>query len=299
MGKGRSEAPFENGPTMPHAPFPPLLIDTLVRATLAEDLGRAGDITTDALIPADSHSQAVIVARKAGCIAGLDFAKAAFTLQDANVRITFRQQDGDMVAAQTVLADLSGPTRALLTAERTALNFLTHLSGIATATRQLVDAVSGTKAKIACTRKTLPLLRAAEKYAVRAGGGSNHRFGLDDAILIKDNHIAAVGSMAESIARARAHVGHLVKIEAEADRLDQVEAALTAGADVIMLDNMTPDQMRAAVALIAGRAVVEASGGITPASVRAVAETGVDIISTGWITHSAPALDIALDFLDS
>jgi nicotinate-nucleotide pyrophosphorylase (carboxylating) len=276
----------------PHA----LLIEPVVRHALEEDLGRAGDLTTDLIVPPGQSSRATLVARKGGTIAGLVVAQCAFRLVDPRLNFVAEASDGATVAAGATLAAVEGPTRALLTAERVALNFLGHLSGIATATRSLVDAVDGTRARIVCTRKTTPGLRSLEKYAVRCGGGFNHRFGLDDAILIKDNHIAAAGGIGPAIERARAGTGHMVKIEVEVDALAQLEQALTLGVDTILLDNMTPHDLARAVALAKGRAVLEASGNVTVATVRAIAETGVHYISSGAITHSAPNLDVALDF---
>ena len=276
----------------PHA----LLIEPVVRAALEEDLGRAGDITSDLTVPADARANARLVARKAGTIAGLIAAECAFRLIDANITFKNEASDGQTVAAGTTLAIIEGPARSILSAERVALNFLGHLSGVATATRALVDAVAGTKARITCTRKTTPGLRALEKYAVRCGGGFNHRFGLDDAVLIKDNHLVAAGGIKPAIERVRAGLGHMAKIEVEVDSLAQLEEALALGVDTILLDNMKPDDLKRAVALAKTRAVLEASGNVTLATVRAIAETGVDYISSGAITHSAPNLDIALDF---
>ena len=274
----------------------PLAYEPLLRLALAEDLGRAGDITTDATIDPEAKATAQLVARQSGSISGLPMAERVFCLLDPAVRFEPLVRDGDTVASSTTLARISGPARSILTGERTALNFLGHLSGVATATRALVQAVAGTGATIVCTRKTTPGLRALEKYAVRCGGGANHRFGLDDAVLIKDNHLVAAGGVAPAIERARARVGHLVKIECEVQTTSQLEAALAAHADVILLDNMSPGELADAVRLIDGRAIAEASGGITLETVRAVAESGVDLISVGWITHSAPTLDVALDF---
>jgi nicotinate-nucleotide pyrophosphorylase (carboxylating) len=274
----------------------PILVAEAVGLALAEDLGRAGDITSMATVPAEAEASAVIAARKPGTIAGLALAEAAFAALDPTVRFAASVADGDTVPAGATIATISGSARAILAAERTALNFLGHLSGIATATRAMADAVAHTKARITCTRKTTPGLRALEKYAVRCGGGSNHRYGLDDAILIKDNHVAIVGGVGEAIRRARAAAGHLVKVEAEIDTLDQLREALDAHADVVLLDNMAPAMLRQAVAIAGGRAVLEASGGITLETVAAVAETGVDFISSGAITHSAPVLDLGLDF---
>jgi nicotinate-nucleotide pyrophosphorylase (carboxylating) len=273
-----------------------LLIEPQIRAALEEDLGRAGDITSELTIPAAQQARAKFVARKPGRIAGLICAEIAFRLVDPAVTFEVTAPDGSEVAAGALLATVTGPARAILTAERVALNFLGPLSGTATATAALVKAVEGTKARIVCTRKTLPGLRTLQKYAVRCGGGFNHRFGLDDAAMVKDNHVQAAGGIAPAVARLRAGLGHMVKIEVEVDRLDQLEEALAAGADVVLLDNMTPDVLRRAVALAAGRAVLEASGNVSLATVRAIAETGVDYISSGAITHSAANMDIGLDF---
>jgi nicotinate-nucleotide pyrophosphorylase (carboxylating) len=275
--------------------LPALLVADAVHAALKEDLGRAGDITSLATIPEKAKAEAIISARKPGTLAGLALAEAAFAALDPSVSFKALKRDGDRLAAGAVVARVRGPARAVLSAERVALNYLCHLSGIATETARLVSLVAHTDARICCTRKTTPGLRAFEKYAVRCGGGWNHRFGLDDAILIKDNHIAVAGGVAEAIRRARAFAGHLVRIEVEVDSLDQLAEALTAGPDIVLLDNMKPAMLKKAVALAAGRARTEASGGITPDTVAAVAETGVDYISSGWITHSAPALDLGLD----
>ena len=277
------------------APLPRLVIEPLVRAALVEDLGLAGDITSAAVIPADHRSSLVMVARQPGVIAGLDAAELAFQLVEAAITMTRHMEDGSRVEPGDTIATITGPSRGLLTGERTALNFLGHLSGIATVTASLVEAVSGTKASIACTRKTTPGLRALEKYAVRAGGGMNHRFALHDAVLIKDNHVAIAGGVAEAIRRARAGVGHMVKIEVEVDTLEQLGEAMREGVDAVLLDNMTPAQLREAVAIVDGRAITEASGSVTLATVAAVAASGVDLISVGWCTHSAPTLDIGLD----
>ncbi len=278
-------------------PLWPLLWEDLVRRALAEDLGRAGDLTTDAIVPPGLAAEARLVARAAGRIAGLDPALGAFRLLDPAVEAEVALPDGSDAAAGATIAVVRGQARALLAAERTALNLLGHLSGVATATRGLVAAVAGHRARVVCTRKTTPGLRALEKRAVRAGGGANHRFGLDDAVLIKDNHRALAGGVRPAIERARAAVGHLVKIEVEVDTLAELEEALAAGADAVLLDNMTPEELRRAVDLAAGRAVTEASGGITPATAAEIAATGVDLISVGWLTHSSPALDVALDVL--
>ncbi|MFA7263296.1 MAG: carboxylating nicotinate-nucleotide diphosphorylase [Caulobacter sp.] len=277
------------------APLPDLLIDPVVRAALAEDLGRAGDITALACIDADARLDATFAARKAGTIAGLACARLAILALDPDAKFKARVEDGDAVKAGAVLARVSGNARALLSAERTALNLLGRLSGVATLTRTYVDAVAGTTARITDTRKTTPGLRALEKYAVRCGGALNHRFGLDDAILIKDNHVAACGGVGEAIRRARAFAGHLVRVECEVDSLAQLVEALDAGPDVVMLDNFSLKNLRIAVGMTAGRVVLEASGGVTLETVRDIAETGVDVISVGALTHSASVLDIGLD----
>jgi len=273
-------------------PPSPLLIEPQIRHALEEDLGRAGDITSDLTIPADTSAAGRLVARKPGNIAGLIAAEAVFRLIDPSVKFLAALPDGAKAKKGDVLATVSGPARAILSAERVALNFLGHLSGIATATAALVEAVTGTKARIVCTRKTLPGLRILQKYAVRCGGGFNHRFGLDDAVLIKDNHIAAAGGIAPALARVRARLGHMAEIEIEVDTLAQLEECLSLGASTILLDNMAMEDLKRAVAMTRGRAVLEASGNVTPASVRAIAETGVDYISSGAITHSAANLDI-------
>lgn len=267
-----------------------------VTLALREDLGRAGDITTSATIPSGTMASGRIVARRAGTIAGMPAVVETFRQVDPSAVCEATVDDGMAVPKGAVLAKVRGSAASLLTAERTALNFLGHLSGVATATAELVAAVAGTKAAIVDTRKTTPGLRALEKYAVRMGGGRNHRFGLDDAVLIKDNHIVAAGGIGPAIARAKAAVGHMVVIECEVESMTQLEEALAAGANAVLLDNMPPETLREAVRLTAGRAVLEASGGITLETVRAVAETGVNLISAGWITHSAPNLDVALDF---
>lgn len=276
--------------------LPTIMLEPLVRGALLEDLGRAGDLTTDAIVPKEQQATTVLVARQPGVVAGFDMATLAFKLIDQDVAISVQRGDGSVVAAGDVVGTVRGPARAILTGERTALNFLGRLSGIATATRAIVDAVAGHKAKIVCTRKTTPGLRAIEKYAVRAGGGSNHRFGLDDAVLVKDNHIAVAGGIRPAIERVRSSVGHLVKIEVEVDSLEQLEEALGLNPDAVLLDNMTPDELRHAVRMVAGRAIAEASGRITVATAPIVAATEVDLISVGWLTHSAPILDIGLDY---
>lgn len=275
--------------------FPRLIAERLVEATLLEDLGRAGDITSQATIPKGRSATAVFRARKAGRLCGLPFAEAALRLAGAGATFVTAAADGDAVTRGQVIATATGEARTILTAERTALNFLGRLSGIATLTSAYATAISHTKARIVCTRKTTPGLRAAEKYAVRCGGGMNHRFGLDDAILIKDNHIAVAGGVRPALRAARAFAGHLVKIEIEVDGLAQLSEALEEGADAILLDNMTPADLRLAVGIARGRAVLEASGNVTLDTVAAIAETGVDLISSGALTHSAPNFDIGLD----
>ena len=279
------------------APLPllPLQYEGILRGALEEDLGLAGDLTTLAIVPASAAASGKVVARRAGCVAGLEIAADVFRLLDTAVTFVPRVAEGTRVAAGEVLAEVAGPARALLTGERVALNLLGRLCGIATVTRELVDAVAGTGARVVCTRKTTPGLRALEKYAVRAGGGSNHRFGLDDAVLIKDNHLAIAGGVGEAVQRVRAAVGHLVKVEVEVDTLEQLAEALACPVDAVLLDNMSPEQLVVAVRLVAGRVITEASGGITPSTARAIAESGVDLLSVGWLTHSAPALDVALD----
>lgn len=277
--------------------LPAILYEPIIRAALAEDLGRAGDITTDAIVPVDHMLSATIGARQEGAIAGLDLAIMAFRLLDPAIRVEVILSDGARVKPGDAIARISGPGRGILSGERVALNFLGHLSGVASATAGIADAIAHTKARITCTRKTMPGMRALQKYAVRCGGGANHRFGLDDAVLIKDNHVAVAGGVREAIGRARASVGHLVKIEVEVDTLAQLEEALGAGAEAVLLDNMSLEQLRAAVRMNAGRAVLEASGRITPETAPGIAETGVDLISAGWLTHSSRVLDVGLDHL--
>ncbi|MFH5824764.1 carboxylating nicotinate-nucleotide diphosphorylase [Georgenia sp. AZ-5] len=279
-------------------PLSPLIVEPLVRAALLEDLGRAGDITTDTVVPAEQRASVRLAARDAGVVAGTDLAVAAFRLVDPTVAVDVALPDGSRVLPGDVVATVSGPARAILTAERVALNFLGHLSGVATATAQIADAVAHTATRVTCTRKTTPGLRAPEKHAVVAGGGVNHRFGLDDAILVKDNHIALAGGVREAITRARAGVGHLVKIEVEVETLDQLREVLTDPVDAVLLDNMGPETLREAVELVAGRMVTEASGRLTAATAPVIAATGVDLMSAGWITHSAPVLDLGLDVVD-
>lgn len=276
-------------------PLPLVMLEPLVRATLLEDLGRAGDITTDAIVPANAQAQTRLVARQEGVLAGLDLARLAFRLIDADIQFQALLGDGARLEPGREIARIHGPARGILTAERTALNFLGHLSGVATGTASIADAIRPYRAKVTCTRKTMPGLRGVQKYAVRVGGGSNHRFGLDDAVLIKDNHVAIAGSVRLAVERARAGVGHMVKIELEVDTLQQLEEALALGIDVVLLDNMSPETLREAVALVDGKAITEASGRITPETAPIVAATGVDLIAIGWLTHSARVLDIGLD----
>ncbi len=277
-------------------PLPTIMIEPLVRAALLEDLGRAGDITTDAIVPAEARAATALVARQPGVVAGLDLALLAFRLVDPAIETTVERGDGSRVAPGDVIATVAGPARGILTAERVALNFLCHLSGVASATADIADAIRAHRTRVTCTRKTMPGLRALQKYAVRVGGGSNHRFGLDDAVLIKDNHVAVAGGIQPAIARARAAIGHLVKIEVEVDNLAQLEEALAIGVDAVLLDNMSPETLRRAVAMVDRRAITEASGRITPQTAPAIAASGVDLISVGWLTHSAPVLDIGLDY---
>jgi nicotinate-nucleotide pyrophosphorylase (carboxylating) len=275
--------------------LPDLLLEPLARMALLEDLGRAGDITTDALVPADASTEACFVARQPGVIAGLDLARLAFSLVDPRIQLEILVGDARRVVAGDVIARLRGPARGILTGERVALNFLGRLSGIATATAEIVQAITSSNTRVVCTRKTTPGLRAVEKYAVRCGGGANHRFGLDDAMLIKDNHIAIAGGIRPALERARASAGHLVRIEIEVDTLAQLEEVLSFGVDAVLLDNMAPATLRQAVAMVDGQAVTEASGRINRDTAPAIADTGVDLISVGWLTHSVSVLDIGLD----
>lgn len=272
-----------------------LLVEPIVRAALLEDIGHGGDLTSDAIIPADARAKARIVARKAGVVAGLDAARLAFELLDPHAVFHVDVPDGERIEPGQSAATIACSARALLTGERTALNLLCRLSGIASATRSLVDLIADYPAQLVCTRKTTPGLRVLEKYAVRCGGGSNHRFGLDDAVLIKDNHLALAGSIREAVAAVRKRVGHMVKIEVEVDTLDQLREALETRVDAVLLDNMTPEKLAQAVQLVSGRMLTEASGTITAERIVAIARSGVDLISSGWITHSAPALDFGLD----
>jgi nicotinate-nucleotide pyrophosphorylase (carboxylating) len=279
-------------------PLPAIMIEPSVRAALLEDLGRAGDLTTDAIVPADARTTCALVARQPGVVAGLDFAVWAFRLIDPRIEVRVSLADGSRLKPGDLIATVTGPARGILTGERVALNFLTHLSGVASATRRIADAIEGTKAQVCCTRKTMPGLRAAQKYAIRVGGGSNHRFGLDDAVLIKDNHVAIAGGVKPAVERARMGVGHLVKIELEVDTLDQLREAMQLRVDAVLLDNMGPDLLREAVSIVGGRAITEASGGIRPDTAPAIAASGVDLLSAGWLTHSAQVLDIGLDHRD-
>lgn len=276
-----------------------LVAEPIVRAALLEDIGRGGDLTTDAIVEPQRVAKAQVVARASGVVAGLDIALLAFRLLDHRLRADVRVRDGERVAAGDVVAEIEGSARAILTAERTALNLLCRLAGIATATRALVELVSGTDAKIVDTRKTTPGLRPLERYAVACGGGMNHRFGLDDGVLIKDNHLVLAGSIRAAVAAARARVGHMVKVEVEVDTLEQLREALAEPIDAVLLDNMTSDRLGEAVRLVDRRVLTEASGGVTKQNVVEIARSGVDLISVGWLTHSAPALDLGLDMQSS
>jgi nicotinate-nucleotide pyrophosphorylase (carboxylating) len=275
----------------------PLLYEDVIRRALLEDLGRAGDVTTDAIVTPAAQAAALLAARAPGRIAGVEVALAVFRMLDPAIQAEIRLRDGTDADAGSELAVLHGAARALLSGERTALNLLGRLSGIATATRGIVAVIAPYPARVVCTRKTTPGLRLLEKYAVRTGGGFNHRFGLDDAVLIKDNHRVIAGGVTEAVLRVRRHVGHMVKVEVEVDTLEQLEEALALGVDAVLLDNMSFETLARAVQMARGKAVTEASGGINPATAAAVAATGVDLLSVGWLTHSAPALDVALDFL--
>lgn len=276
-------------------PLPRVMLEPLVRMALLEDLGRAGDLTSDSIIPADVQTTMNLVARQSGVLAGLDLAILAFQLVNENIQLIVHRKDGARLNPGDLIATIKGPAGAILTAERTALNFLGHLSGVATSTASIADAIREFGAKVTCTRKTLPGLRALQKYAVRVGGGSNHRFGLDDAVLIKDNHIAVAGSLCEAVLRARAGIGHMVKIELEVDTLEQLAEGLELGVNVILLDNMDPEMLKKAVAMVDGRAITEASGRINAETAPAIAQTGVDLLAVGWITHSVAVFDFGLD----
>ncbi len=289
--------PLRNVPLRGCAASLELAAEPIVRAALLEDIGHGGDLTTEAIVAADRTAAARIVARASGIVAGLPAASLAFTLLDDRVAISIRIADGERVERDATVAEIAGPARAILTGERTALNLLSRLSGVASATRRLVDLVAGTRAQIVDTRKTTPGLRVLERYAVVCGGGRNHRFGLDGAVLIKDNHLALAGSIRAAIAAARAHAGHMVKIEVEVENLEQLREALAEPIDAVLLDNMTPAQLAEAVREVNGRILTEASGGVTEATVAEIARTGVDVISAGALTHSAPALDFSLEIV--
>jgi nicotinate-nucleotide pyrophosphorylase (carboxylating) len=278
------------------APLSHIILEPLVRMALEEDLGRGGDITSDSVIPFDAKAKVVMAARQEGVIAGLDAAEIAFKLVDSTLTIRRLKAEGAEVNPGDEVMEIEGRARSILTAERVALNFVGRMSGIATLTHKMVRAVGNHKAKICSTRKTTPGLRAVEKYAVKAGGGANHRLGLDDAILIKDNHIAIAGGIAVALRRAKQNAGHMVKIEIEVDTLEQLKEVLEEGVDVVMLDNMSLEDMTTAVKMVDGRALVEASGGVTLDRIPKIAATGVDMISTGALTHSAPNFDVGLDF---
>ena len=275
--------------------LPEVIIEPLVRAALLEDLGRAGDITTDSIIPADARAEVRLVAREPGVVAGTACAVLAWRLVDPAITATIHLRDGSRVEPGSVIGTIEGPARGLLTAERVALNFLGHLSGVATGTATIADAIAHTHARVCDTRKTIPGMRALQKHAVRAGGGANHRFGLDDAVLVKDNHIAVAGGISNAVRAVRANAGHMVKVEVEVDDLAQLRELLELGVDAVLLDNMGPDLLRRAVDLVEGRMITEASGRITPDTAVPIAEAGVDLISVGWLTHSARVLDIGLD----
>lgn len=277
-------------------PLPDVVLLPFVQAALSEDMGRKGDITSQATIPSGKQGRLHVVSRRPGVIAGMALARLAFAQIDSSISVEILQQDGAHVQPDQLLATVSGDIRSMLAAERTALNFLTHLSGIASQTSEIVKRVSHTDARITCTRKTIPGLRVLQKYAVRVGGGWNHRMALDDAMLIKDNHIALAGDLRTAVRQAKAHAGHLTPIEVEVDTLEQLAVALEEDVKLVLLDNMNCDTLRQAVAMCRGKAQTEASGGITPETVQAVAETGVDYIAIGYLTHSAKALDIGLDF---
>lgn len=279
-------------PALPH-----ILIEPIIRNALLEDLGLAGDITTNAVIDENHHSKVAMVSRETGILSGVDIASMAFTLIDPLVNVDLKKKDGEILKPGDVIAIIEGSSRAILTGERTALNFMSHLSGIASVTHKIVKSIEGTKTQVVCTRKTTPGLRLMEKYAVRCGGGMNHRFALYDAVLIKDNHIAIAGGIRKTLEQAKKNAGHMVKIEIEVDTLDQLKEVMALGVDAVLLDNMDPETLKEAVAIVNQRAITEASGRINPDTARTIAESGVDLISVGWITHSAPILDIGLDFI--
>lgn len=276
-------------------PLYPILYEDAVRRALLEDMGRGGDLTTEAIVSEQDTAVALIIARSPGRVAGMDVACQAFRCLDSALNLEVRIKDGKDAEAGDTLAVIQGAARPILTAERTALNFLARLSGIATATRDVVTQIKGCSARVVCTRKTTPGLRSLEKYAVRAGGGSNHRFGLDDAVLVKDNHIVVAGGVAEAVRRVRRHIGHMVKVEVEVDNLTQLEIALSEKIDAVLLDNMSTEMLAEAVRMADKKVITEASGGVTPQTAAAIAATGVDLLSIGWLTHSAPALNLSLD----
>jgi nicotinate-nucleotide pyrophosphorylase (carboxylating) len=280
---------------MPHPHLNRLLIEPAVRHALAEDFGRRGDLTSHSTVPHGLSATAAIRARDAGRIAGIEAALLAFELVNPEIKSAARIRDGEDAAENAVIAEISGPAADILSAERVALNFISHLSGIATATHSMTSLIGGYKAKLCCTRKTTPGLRLFEKHAVVCGGGVNHRFGLDDALLIKDNHIALAGGIRAAVENARALQGHMLKLEIEVDTLEQLSEVLELKIDAVLLDNMPPETLKKAVDMIGGRAVAEASGRINPKNIVPIAASGVDLISSGWITHSAPILDIGLD----
>lgn len=279
------------------APLPDVLLKPFVEQALAEDLGRRGDITSQAIIPADKMATLHIVSRENGIIAGLDLARLAFSAVNKHIEFIAQTQDGDAIAPNQILATVTGNARTLLTAERTALNFMTHLSGIATEVNRLKSLITEYPVEITCTRKTIPGLRILQKYAVRVGGGRNHRMGLDDAILIKDNHIAIAGNITQAIRDAKQFAGHLIPIEVEVDTIEQLKLALSEGINLVLLDNMPPEILKEAVKLCKNRCLTEASGGITPETIQSVAATGVNFIAMGWLTHSVKSLDIGFDFI--
>lgn len=280
--------------------LPEIITRPLVQAALSEDLGRRGDVTSQAVIPADRMAAFSIVTRVPGVVCGLELAQQSFALMNENLEFTAYKNDGDITAAGTVLARVAGNARAILAAERTALNFLTHLSGIATTTHEIQKSIAYTGAQLTCTRKTIPNLRIAQKYAVRMGGGRNHRMGLDDAILIKDNHIAlSGGDIITAVKQAKSYAGHLIAVEVEVDTLEQLRQVLDEGVSLVLLDNMSIEEMRTAVSWCKGRCQTEASGNLRPDTVVAAAETGVDFLAMGYLTHSARYLDIGLDYADN
>lgn len=282
----------------PIAPLPDILLKPFIEQALAEDIGRRGDITSQALIPIDQTATLHIVARENGTMAGIDLARLTFAMVDEHIEFTAKVQDGDKIIPNQILATVTGNARALLTAERTALNFMTHLSGISTEVAKLKSMIAEYPVEITCTRKTIPGLRILQKYAVRVGGGRNHRMGLDDAILIKDNHIAIAGNITQAIQDAKKFAGHLIPIEVEVDTIEQLKIALAEGINLVLLDNMPPEVLKEAVELCHGKCLTEASGGITPETIQAVAATGVNFIAMGWLTHSVKSLDIGLDFIE-